>query len=86
MCQTRFHDHYIDYLQGLANEAVEADRRSELIQKALVMPEKDRRILWEALCAQFATEPELQPTHENDFMGIYKIIASEWEVTHTGGS
>lgn len=86
MCQTRFHDRYIDYLQGLANEAVEAERRRELIQKALVMPEKDRRILWEALCAQFAPQPAYQATHENDFMGIYQIITSEWEDTDVGGS
>ena len=54
MCQTRTHDYYIDYLQGLANEKVEADQRQALIEKALALPLADRLVLWRKMSVGIA--------------------------------
>lgn len=54
MSERRYHDKYIDYLQGLANEAVMAERRQATIDDALALPLDDQVKLWLLLCDKLA--------------------------------
>lgn len=51
MC--RKHDPYIDYLQGLANEAVAEERNVMTVQQALSLPPKHKRTLLKQLIIGF---------------------------------